>query len=103
MTERAPRHIVDDLGRKLLADVTDAAERTASLVVHPSDRALVCFLAFGGVLGMCLRYSEHGWGQGLAPEALTDLLWQERIRPIVLGVIDGADLDAIVGGMRGVA
>ncbi|MGZ8286116.1 MAG: hypothetical protein ACXW27_08990 [Allosphingosinicella sp.] len=100
---RAPRHIVDDLGRKLHDDVTAAARRTASLVADPNDRATICFLAFGSVLGMSLGFFELGAGHDLDPERLADALWETRVRPMVLGVMRGDSAESIVGSMRGVA
>lgn len=98
---REPRHIVDDLGRKLHDDVTAAARRTAALLSDPDDQAAICFLALGIVLGMALGFFERGGGRDLDPEQMADALWDSRLRPIVLRVMRGDSAEKIVGGMRG--
>lgn len=104
MTEpaRAPDYVIRDLAAKLDADVVGALARTAMLVEHPSDRAVLAILAIGGAFGFGVRHFEQTLPGAFTQEQLVDALWETRLRPSVLeGLKNVTSQTALLDKARG--
>jgi hypothetical protein len=82
--ERASDHVIRDLAAKLDSDVLGALSRTAMLVEHPVDRAVLSILAVGGAIGFGIRFFKEALPGGMTDEQFLDALWETRLRPSVL-------------------